>query len=561
MSNKHSDELKSQIAKNTLGLNPIIGLRRKDLLSSARMVLRQAMRQPLHSAKHLANLGTELKNVLLGTSALAPEKTDKRFLDPAWTQNYLYRRYLQTYLAWRKELHAWIEASELSPQDIHRGHFVINLLTEALAPSNSLANPAAIKRFYETGGKSLLDGLTHLTKDLVHNGGMPSQVKMSAFEVGKNLGVSEGAVIYRNEVLELIQYKPLTEHTFERPMLVVPPQINKFYVFDLSPEKSLVRFLLTQQVPTFIVSWRNPTKAQREWGLSTYIEALKDVVDVVCALTGSKDVNLLGACSGGITCSALLGHYAALGTPKVNATTLVVSVLDTNLDSDVALFVDEQTLESAKRHSYQAGVLEGRDMAKVFAWMRPNDLIWNYWVNNYLLGNEPPVFDILFWNNDTTRLPAAFHGDLIEMFRNNPLARPGALEVCGTPIDLRQVTADVFCVAGSNDHITPWPACYRSAQLFGGNVEFVLSSSGHIQSILNPPGNPKARFMTSNTPRMPANAEAWQEDAIKHTDSWWLHWAQWLGERSGKLKKAPALLGSKAYPATEAAPGTYVHER
>ncbi|WP_166218561.1 class II poly(R)-hydroxyalkanoic acid synthase [Pseudomonas atagonensis] len=559
MSNKNNDELKYQASENTLGLNPVVGLRGKDLLASARMVLKQAIKQPIHSVKHVTHFGLELKNVLFGKSELQPAGDDRRFADPAWSQNPLYKRYLQTYLAWRKELHDWIDDSSLSPKDIARGHFVINLMTEAMAPTNTAANPAAVKRFFETGGKSLLDGLSHLAKDLVHNGGMPSQVNMGAFEVGKSLGVTEGAVVFRNDVLELIQYKPITEQVHERPLLVVPPQINKFYVFDLSPDKSLARFCLRNNVQTFIVSWRNPTKAQREWGLSTYIDALKEAVDVVTAITGSKDVNMLGACSGGITCTALLGHYAAIGEKKVNALTLLVSVLDTTLDSDVALFVDEQTLETAKRHSYQAGVLEGKDMAKVFAWMRPNDLIWNYWVNNYLLGNEPPVFDILFWNNDTTRLPAAFHGDLIEMFKNNPLIRPNALEVCGTPIDLKQVTADIFSLAGTNDHITPWKSCYKSAQLFGGKVEFVLSSSGHIQSILNPPGNPKSRYMTGE--EMAANADDWQENSTKHTDSWWLYWQAWQAERSGNLKKAPLKLGNKAHPAGEASPGTYVHER
>ena len=559
MSNKNNDDLKYQASENTLGLNPVVGLRGKDLLASARMVLTQAIKQPIHSVKHVTQFGLELKNVLFGKSDLQPAGDDRRFVDPAWSQNPLYKRYLQTYLAWRKELHAWIDDSSLSPKDIARGHFVINLMTEAMAPTNTAANPAAVKRFFETGGKSLLDGLSHLAKDLVHNGGMPSQVNMGAFEVGKSLGVTEGAVVFRNDVLELIQYKPITEQVHERPLLVVPPQINKFYVFDLSPDKSLARFCLRNNVQTFIVSWRNPTKEQREWGLSTYIEALKEAVDVVTAITGSKDVNMLGACSGGITCTALLGHYAAIGEKKVNALTLLVSVLDTTLDSDVALFVDEQTLETAKRHSYQAGVLEGKDMAKVFAWMRPNDLIWNYWVNNYLLGNEPPVFDILFWNNDTTRLPAAFHGDLIEMFKNNPLIRPNALEVCGTPIDLKQVTADIFSLAGTNDHITPWKSCYKSAQLFGGKVEFVLSSSGHIQSILNPPGNPKSRYMTSEG--MTANADEWQENSTKHADSWWLYWQAWQAARSGELKKAPTKLGNKAYPAGEASPGTYVHER
>ena len=559
MSDKNNEDLKRQASENTLGLNPVIGIRGKDLLTSARMVLSQALKQPFHSAKHVAHFGLELKNVMLGQSALKPEDGDRRFADPAWSQNPLYRRYLQTYLAWRKELHDWIEHSSLSEQDASRGHFVINLMTEAMAPSNSMANPAAVKRFFETGGKSLLDGLSHLAKDMVHNGGMPSQVNMEAFEVGKNLATTEGAVVFRNDVLELIQYKPITESVHERPLLVVPPQINKFYVFDLSPEKSLARFLLRSQVQTFVVSWRNPTKAQREWGLSTYIEALKEAIDVICAITGSKDVNMLGACSGGLTTASLLGHYAALGQQKVNALTLLVSVLDTQLDTQVALFADEKTLEAAKRRSYQAGVLEGSDMAKVFAWMRPNDLIWNYWVNNYLLGNEPPVFDILYWNNDTTRLPAALHGEFIDMFQTNPLTRPGALEVCGTPIDLKQVTCDFFVVGGTTDHITPWDSCYKSAHLFGGKCEFVLSNSGHIQSILNPPGNPKARYMTNS--EMPLDPKAWQETSTKHADSWWLHWQTWLSERSGETKNAPRALGNKKFPAGEAAPGTYVHER
>jgi len=559
MSDKNNEDLKRQASENTLGLNPVIGIRGEDLLTSARMVLTQALKQPFHSAKHVAHFGLELKNVVLGQSALKPEDGDRRFADPAWSQNPLYRRYLQTYLAWRKELHDWIEHSSLSEQDASRGHFVINLMTEAMAPSNSMANPAAVKRFFETGGKSLLDGLSHLAKDMVHNGGMPSQVNMEAFEVGKSLATTDGAVVFRNDVLELLQYKPITESVHERPLLVVPPQINKFYVFDLSPDKSLARFLLRSQVQTFVVSWRNPTKAQREWGLSTYIQALKEAIDVICAITGSKDVNMLGACSGGLTTASLLGHYAALGQQKVNALTLLVSVLDTQLDTQVALFADEKTLEAAKRRSYQAGVLEGSDMAKVFAWMRPNDLIWNYWVNNYLLGNEPPVFDILYWNNDTTRLPAALHGEFIEMFQTNPLTRPGALEVCGTPIDLKQVTCDFFVVAGTTDHITPWDSCYKSAHLFGGKCEFVLSNSGHIQSILNPPGNPKARYMTNS--EMPLDPKAWQESSTKHADSWWLYWQTWLAERSGKTKNAPTALGNKKFPAGEAAPGTYVHER
>lgn len=559
MSQKNNNELPKQAAENTLNLNPVIGIRGKDLLTSARMVLLQAVRQPLHSARHVAHFSLELKNVLLGQSELRPGDDDRRFSDPAWSQNPLYKRYMQTYLAWRKELHSWISHSDLSPQDISRGQFVINLLTEAMSPTNSLSNPAAVKRFFETGGKSLLDGLGHLAKDLVNNGGMPSQVDMDAFEVGKNLATTEGAVVFRNDVLELIQYRPITESVHERPLLVVPPQINKFYVFDLSPDKSLARFCLRNGVQTFIVSWRNPTKSQREWGLTTYIEALKEAIEVVLSITGSKDLNLLGACSGGITTATLVGHYVASGEKKVNAFTQLVSVLDFELNTQVALFADEKTLEAAKRRSYQSGVLEGKDMAKVFAWIRPNDLIWNYWVNNYLLGRQPPAFDILYWNNDNTRLPAAFHGELLDLFKHNPLTRPGALEVSGTAVDLGKVAIDSFHVAGITDHITPWDAVYRSALLLGGQRRFILSNSGHIQSILNPPGNPKACYFEND--KLSSDPRAWYYDAKREEGSWWPVWLGWLQERSGELGNPDFNLGSAAHPPLEAAPGTYVHIR
>ena len=555
---KKKNRLSQQAAENTLNLNPVVGPSGRDILGTTRHLLRHAIFHPFTSAGHVLSLGKELRDVLLGRSELQPETGDRRFSDPAWSQNPLFRRYMQVYLAWRGEMDEWLEGSGLSEQELSRGKFVISLLTDALSPSNTLANPAALKRLLDTGGKSLFDGLGNLVKDMVSNGGMPSQVDKTAFEVGRNLAISEGAVVFSNEVLELMQYQPQTETVHERPLLVVPPQINKFYVFDLVPEKSLIGFCLRSSVQTFIISWRNPTCLQREWGLSTYIEALKEAVDAVLEITGSADLNLLGACSGGIAMNALLGHYAALGQRKVNAFTQMVSVLDWEMNSDVTVFANEQSLERAKRRSYQSGVLEGRDMARVFAWMRPNDLIWNYWVNNYLLGKEPPAFDILYWNNDTTRLPAALHGELVEMFKANPLPRPGALEVCGTPIDLKQVTQDFYCLAGLTDHITPWEACYRSARLLGGKCEFVLSSSGHIQSILNPPGNPKARFMTGSA--LEHDAQEWKEGAKSHSGSWWTHWQAWLIKRSGAIRVAPGCLGSEAYPAGVGAPGTYVHE-
>ena len=538
----------------------MVGLRGRDLFSTLRTLAFQGLRQPVHSTRHLLAFGKQLGRVMLGDTPYQPNPQDSRFADPTWQLNPFYRRSLQAYLAWQKQLKAWIDESDLSPDDRTRAHFLFSLLNDALAPSNTLLNPLAVKELFNSGGASALRGARQLLDDLLHNSGMPQQVNKQAFEVGRNLATTPGAVVFRSEMLELIHYKPMSEKQYATPLLVVPPQINKFYIFDLSPEKSFVQYCLKNGLQVFMISWRNPDARYREWGLSSYVQAVEDATEVCRLITGSKEVNLMGACAGGLTIAALQGHLQAKRQlRKIGCATYLVSLLDSQVESPAMLFADEQTLESAKRRSYQSGVLDGRDMSRVFAWMRPNDLIWNYWVNNYLLGNEPPVFDILYWNNDTTRLPAALHGDLIELFKTNPLTRAGALEVCGTPIDLKQVTSDIYCVAGTTDHITPWEACYKSSLLFGGKVEFVLSNSGHIQSILNPPGNPKARFVTNSEPA--ANAREWQEKAAKHADSWWLHWQQWLAERSGKLKKAPAALGCKAFAPGEASPGTYVHER
>ena len=424
-------------------------------------------------------------------------------------------------------------------------------------PSNTLLNPAAVKELLNSGGLSLVRGLNHLLDDLRHNDGLPRQVNPDAFEVGRNLASTAGAVVFRNELLELIQYRPMSEKQYARPLLVVPPQINKFYIFDLSPTNSFVQYALKNGLQTFMISWRNPDARHREWGLSSYVAAVEEAMNVCRSITGSRDVNLLGACAGGLTIAALQGHLQAKRQMRrVHSATYLVSLLDSQFDSPASLFADEQTLEAAKRRSYQQGVLEGREMARVFAWMRPNDLIWNYFVNNYLLGKAPPAFDILYWNNDNSRLPAALHGDLLDFFKFNPLTHADGLEVCGTPIDLHKVTVDSFHVAGSNDHITPWDAVYRSALLLGGERRFVLANSGHVQSILNPPGHPKAHFVEN--PRLSSDPRAWYHDAQKVEGSWWPQWLDWIQARSGAQRETRLSLGSANYPPMDPAPGTYV---
>ncbi|AOE63424.1 class II poly(R)-hydroxyalkanoic acid synthase [Pseudomonas corrugata] len=538
----------------------VTGLRGKDLLSTLRDVAAYGLRNPMHSARHALKLGGQLGRVLLGETLHPTNPKDKRFADPTWELNPFYRRSLQAYLSWQKQVRSWIDDCDMTPDDHARAHFAFSLLNDAVAPSNTLLNPLAVKEFFNSGGTSLIRGISHLVDDLLHNDGMPRQVTPHAFEVGKTLAITTGAVVFRNEMLELIQYRPMSEKQYAKPLLIVPPQINKFYIFDLTPSNSVVQYALKNGLQVFIISWRNPDVRHREWGLSSYVEATEEAMNVCRAITGAREVNLMGACAGGTTIAALQGHLQAKRQlRRVASATYLVSLLDCEIDSAATLFLDEQALEAAKRRSYQKGILDGRDMARVFAWMRPNDLVWNYFINNYLLGKEPPAFDILYWNNDSTRLPAAYHGDLLDLFKHNPLTRPGALEVCGMPIDLQKVTVDSFSVAGINDHITPWDAVYRSTLLLGGERRFVLSNSGHIQSIINPPGNPKANYVEN--PQLSGDPRAWYYDG-KHVDgSWWPQWLDWIQARSGARRETRMTLGNAKYPPLEAAPGTYVRVR
>ncbi|MBA1204853.1 class II poly(R)-hydroxyalkanoic acid synthase [Pseudomonas capeferrum] len=540
--------------------NAMTGLRGRDLISTLRHVGAHSLRNPVHTARHMLALGSQLSRVMLGDTLHQPNPRDKRFSDPTWEQNPLYRRGLQGYLAWQKQTRLWIEESSLAPDDRARAQFLFSLINDALAPSNSLLNPLAVKELFNTGGQSLVKGLRHLLDDLRHNQGLPRQVDPEAFQVGGNLAVTPGAVVFRNELLELIQYKPMSEKQYARPLLVIPPQINKFYVFDLGPTNSFVQYMLKNGLQVFMVSWRNPEARHRDWGLSNYVQALEEALNACRSITGSRDPNLMGACAGGLTMAALQGHLQARQRLKrVRSATYLVSLLDCEFDSPASLFADEETIEAAKRRSYQRGVLDGGEVSRIFAWMRPNDLIWNYWINNYLLGKTPPAFDILYWNADNTRLPAAFHGELLDFFKLNPLVHPNRLEVCGTPIDLRQVDLDSFTVAGSNDHITPWDAVYRSTMLLGGERRFVLANSGHIQSIINPPGNPKSYYLDSTA--LASDPRAWLHDATRYEGSWWPAWLGWIGERSGAFKAPRKELGNASYPPLDAAPGTYVLAR
>lgn len=550
----------NQSAEGVTGLSPLVGVNADDLRSAVATTIRNLVKQPLIAAKHTLGYGGKLVDVVAGRSDYSLSRKDRRFADESWQESAVFSRLLQSYLAMDESFSQWVDDLNLDELDERKARFVVDILTDSLAPTNLLAtNPSALKKARATRGGSLVQGLRHAIEDYRHNNGMPAQVDKSQFEVGGNLATTEGSVVFRNEVLELIQYKPVTAKVQQRPLLVVPPQINKFYVFDLSPEKSMFKYLVEKGFVLFAVSWRNPTAQQREWGMEQYIQSLAEAVEAVKGITGQPSINLMGACSGGITASVLAGYLDATGEKAINSFTTLVCVLSQRQDdSDITLFANDDGIESARRSSQKKGVLDGNDLAKIFNWMRPNDLIWNYVVNNYLMGNKPPTFDILYWNNDTTCLPAKLHSDFLDQMQTNPLVTAGGLTVKDQPIDLPSLACDKYLVAGVTDHITPWHACYRSTQFLTGDIRFVLSNSGHIQALVNPPGNPKSNYFLND--ELPATADEWLQGAEQQMGTWWDDWADWLRIRSGRTVNARKTLGKTGlYEPMEAAPGTYVH--
>lgn len=521
----------------------------------------KALTSPMHAISHAQELGKGYFKMLTGQSMIAPEKGDKRFRDPVWASNPMYSLVLQNYLLWCRELDNWLSGLGLDERNEMRAKLALSLITDTVSPTNTLAgNPTAMKVTLDHGGKNLVQGFKNFMRDMKDNNGLPSMVDKSKFEVGGNLATSDGQVIYREEQLELIEYAPKTEEIFETPIFIIPPQINKFYVWDLAKGRSIIEYLTERGHRVFIVSWRNPTPEQSHWGLNSYIEALDRATEVACDITGQKKLNIIGACSGGLTAAALQAYWGAKKIDRANTFTLLVAVLDVEggKNTSMGLFANIETLEMAKMFSRSKGVLEGKDLERAFAWLRPNDLIWAYWVNNYLCGNDAPAFDILYWNADTTNLPAKFHRDLINLLGRGGFGEGPSWEVNGTEIDLKNVTCDTYIVGGETDHITPWDGCYLTTGLLGGKTEFVLSQAGHIQSLINPPGNPRARFMTNDNAH--STTEEFLAGAEQNTGSWWPHWMAWTEKRSGKMIKAPKELGSKKYQPLGASPGTYVLE-
>ena len=528
-------------------------------LSTAKLAVGLA-RRPRVTLRRMADLGAEIGRIAIGTSTLSPSKRDRRFTDEAWTQNPLLRRLVEAYLASGRTAEQLVGDAGLDWRDEQRMRFLVDNVIEACAPSNvPLLNPASAKAAIDSAGTNLLRGGSQLVRDLAAPPRVPEMVDSSAFEVGRNVAVTPGAVVLRTEVFELIQYAPQTEQVREVPLLLVPPTINKYYALDLAPGRSLVEFLVREGQQVFVMSWRNPDARHASWDFDTYVRSILDAMDAVERITGIERTALTGICSGGILAAMTAAYLAATGRDdRLAALSLAVTVIDTARAGLASAVTDRRLAAAAKAQSRRRGYLDGRSLAEVFAWLRPGDLIWNYWVNNYLLGKKPPVFDILFWNSDTTRMTAGLHADFVDMAMDNLLAEAGGVTVMGVPIDLSRIDTDAYVVAGIADHITPWQNCYRSTQLLGGTTRFVLSTSGHIAALVNPPGNPRASYQVNKG--NPADPADWLKTAQTQQGTWWTDASGWLAERCGGQKAAPEQLGGGGLRALVDAPGTYVFD-
>jgi polyhydroxyalkanoate synthase subunit PhaC len=529
--------------------------------SSSRLVINLA-KQPRTVTSQTTGLVQELISVVRGSSEIAPAKGDKRFADAAWRANPFLKRTMQAYLAADKTVEGLFSAADLEWRDAERIRFALDFFTEALAPSNNpLLNPLGWKALIDTGGLSALRGVRHFLSDIASSPRVPAMVRQDAFTVGETVAATAGSVVFRAEEFELIQYAPRTEKVWSVPLLIVPPVVNKFYILDISPGRSMIEYLVDQGVQVFTISWRNPTAAQKDWGLDTFGRAVLNALEAVEKITETTRTHLLAACSGGMLAATSADHLAATGDlDRVASLGLMVTVLDQSRAGFMAAAVDEEVAKIATALSARKGYLDGRSLAEVFAWLRPADLVWRYWVNNYIEGKSPPPFDVLFWNADTTRMPAALHRDMVKMAIHNVLARPGAVSMLGTPVDLTRLTLDSYVVAGIDDHISPWQACYRSAQLLGSeHLRFVLSTSGHIASIINPPGNTKSTYRVGDS--CETDPAQWVQSAEKHSGSWWPDYVAWLNERSGEQKTAPQSLGGAGMAPLAPAPGRYVLDR
>jgi polyhydroxyalkanoate synthase subunit PhaC len=491
-----------------------------------------------------------------GEPPVPVDDRDKRFADPAWHGNPGYFALRQAYLAARRLGEDLLEAGQGDRVTDQKARLAVGLAFDALAPTNFLpTNPAALKRAFDTGGASVAAGVRNFLNDLAHNQGRPRQVDRAPFELGSNLAATPGKVVFRNELMELIQYAPQTKQVRSAPLLASPPWINKYYIMDLAPGRSFIEWAVQHRRTVFAISYRNPDATMSDVTLDDYIiHGPKTALDVISGITGSPKIDIVGLCLGGTVTAMLAAYLAETGDDRIGSVTLLNTLLDFSEPGVLGAFADERTIERLDARMARAGVMEGSTMAGTFDVLRANDLIFSYVVSNWLMGEDPPAFDILAWNADSTRLPAAMHAFYLRaLYRDNQLAK-GEMELAGQVLSLADIKSDAYIVGAVNDHIVPWPGSYQATRVLGGAVRYVLSSGGHIAGIVNPPG-PKAWYEAGeHSPEDPAR---WREAAERHEGSWWEDWTRWADGRAGRLVPPPPM-GSDRYPAAGEAPGEYV---
>ncbi|MGI9657261.1 MAG: PHA/PHB synthase family protein, partial [Gaiellaceae bacterium] len=477
-------------------------------------------------AEGLAAASTATASRTLGGSAEGPvaeEANDRRFRDDAWEENPAFFAVKQSYLLWSRLMSDLVEAADLDERQAGKSQFALDLLSNALAPTNFLpTNPTALRRAFDTGGASVARGMGNLANDIASNGGFPKQIELSEFELGVSLAATPGKVVYRNSLMELIQYEPSTKTVYGTPLICSPPWINKYYIMDLSPGRSFIEWAVSQGHTVFAISYANPDESHRDVTLDDYlVDGPRTAVEVVTEITGAPRVNLVGLCLGGTLTGILLAYLAAHDDKRVESATLLNTMLDFEHPGELGYFVDERTIERVEQRMAQHGFLEASDMATTFNLLRANDLIWSYVANNWLMGEKPPAFDILAWNADSTRMPATMHSFYLRAcYLENQLAT-GNMEIADTKLDLAAADNDVYVLAAEEDHIAPWKSSYAATQLFGGDVRFVLTSSGHIAGIVNPPDS-KRRYWTND--KTPAEPDDWRAGADEHPGTWWADW-------------------------------------
>ena len=490
-----------------------------------------------------------------------PESGDRRFTDPAWDENHLFDFIKQSYLLSARWLQATVEGIEgLDDRTAKKVDFYTRQFVDAMAPSNFImTNPEVLRLTLESGGENLVKGLQNLLEDLDRGQGR-LDIKMTdyeAFEVGVNIAVTPGKVIYQNELMQLIQYAPTTEKVYKRPLLIVPPWINKFYILDLREKNSFIKWAADQGHTVFVISWVNP---DHDLGAATFDDYLLKgplaALDAIEQAVGGSQVNAVGYCLGGTLLACTLAYMAAKKDTRIKSATLLTTMIDFTEAGELGVFIDEEQLSALEERMSEQGFLDGSEMATTFSMLRANDLIWSFVINNYLLGKDPFPFDLLYWNADSTRMPAAMHSFYLRsMYQENLLAQPGGIEIAGVPIDLGSVQTPVYMLSTREDHISPWTSTYAATQLFSGPMRFVLAASGHIAGVVNPPAAGKySHWTNAKTPRQP---EVWVASAEEQAGSWWPDWARWVGRHGGAKLKARKP-GAGKLKAIEDAPGAYV---